>query len=589
MFRSDTKELRKWVDVRRKELEDARSPYESLWEDLRRNYEPAIGHALKGDLDTSRDAASRDDEEIFNSTPRINAHRLSAGLQSGITNQARQWFRFQAAGQRLGTNATRSYLDGATEEVQRQINRSNIYPTLDQIYLRLGVFGQACALLVPDGTDGVRMILCDEGAYYIADNNKGRVDTLMRRINMSYAQIVDEFGREDTPDYILDRLDKGGREQRATIYNLVCPVDAIPEGKLKDIPADREFASLYWVGGVNSGVPSRSDELKNSGFVAIRSFTYNPIIAPRWSPRCGSAYGFGPGEEGLGDARELQQLELAKMKLVEGESDPPMLAPASMRGDPIDTGPGGITYYNEAPQSTGTTRPVQRLFETRNSIEAVQQAIITCEERLRQIFLLDLFALMMNLNLAPKTMTAREVTELSSEKVALLGPILTRLNNDLLNPLVDGIWAVMVFQEQSGNADFGLLNAPSELMGEEIDAEYVSTLHAEQQASSRLTGLYRILEFAQGLAQFDASTTAKLNTFKMLDVAASSFFELGCVRDDKEAQAIIQQAQQAQQSEQRLKEAQAAEAEAKGIKALAQAPAGNGNVLDMIAGEGYGQ
>lgn len=568
--------LRQWCEMRRKSLERARLPYEGLWRELRSLYEPSLGHALKGDIDLNADAALREDEQIFNSRPRILLHRLAAGLQSGITNQARQWFRFRARDRRRGgTSQERAYLDHATEVVQNAINRSNVYPALDQMYLRLGVFGNSAALLVPDG-GGVRMILVDEGAYWLAADRTGRVSTLLRRINATIDQLREEFGESRLPESTRRRLRDGSREDRATVWNLVYPSDAGP--RVPGVPKDRAFTSLYWLGGPPG---TASGDSGPQGILDARSYTYNPIIAPRWSIRGGTAYGIGPGQIGLGDARELQSLELAFLKLVEQESDPAMLAPASMRGDPIDTGPGGITYYTEAPASTGTTRPVQRLFETRQSVEAVKIAIDQVDQRLRETFYQDLFALMMNLNLAPKTMTAREVSELSSEKVALLGPILTRLNSDLLGPLIDAVWAVLVFDAERSGDPYGLLDAPGSIAGEDFGVEYVSSLHVEQQASSRLTGLYRLLEFGTGLANIDQSVIAKMDTWRMMDIAAGSFFENGAVRDDRQAQAIMRQQQEAAAAEQELARSKAMAEQAKAVKNLSTAP-----VEGTASGEG---
>lgn len=578
---ADHERLARWIAKRKASLEAARNPHESLWIDIRDNYEPSIGIALDGEIDPN--TVGRGDDKIFNSKPRTLLHRLSAGLQSGITNQARQWFRFMAPNRSTGTpRNARSYLDAATMAVQNELNRSNVYPTLDQIYLRLGAFGTSGSLLVPDGDYGVRMILCDEGSYWIAEDIRGRVNTLMRRIAMTAGQAEEEFGKGSLPAPVRQLIDNKRYEENVFVWNLVCPAEQV-DGIGGDILKDRPFASVYWYGGACGG-SNTGTSVPDNHVIAVRSYDYNPIIAPRWNVRGGTAYGIGPGEMGLGDAKELQQLELAKMKLVEGEADPAMLAPSSMRGEPVDTGPGGLTYYPEQPQSTGTTRPVQRLFETRQSIEAVQMAITQVEDRLSQTFFQDLFSMMMNLNLAPKEMTAREVSELSAEKVALLGPILTRLNSDLLSPLVDGVWAIMVRQARENGDVHGILDAPRSLSGEEFSVEYVSSLHIEQQSSSRLSGLYRLLEFSQGCAQVDPNVPAKLDVNRMLDIAAESLREGGAVRDSKEAQKIIAQRQQAAMQAQ---QAQEMEAQSQAVRNMADAKLQDGSsALEALAGVG---
>ena len=210
-------------------------------------------------------------------------------------------------------------------------------------------------------------------------------------------------------------------------------------------------------------------------------------------------------------------------------------------------------------------------------------AIQDTENRLKQTFYSDLFAMMINLNMQPKQMTAREVNELSGEKVALLGPILTRLNNDLLNPIVDAVFAIAI--------DLGILpEAPSILQGKELRVEYVSSLHVDQAATSRLSGLYRILEFAGGIAKFNPEIVDKLDTDEMIDIAAKSLVENGVVRDDEDVKAIRAARAEAQaKAAQAEQQARMIPAMAKAGRDLAATPVGDGNALEAALQAGGAQ
>ena len=565
-FKSDTAELKRWLSKRKSSLENARRPMEAIWRDIRLYFEPNIGKALlEGDPDAV--AAQRDDEKIVNTSPRILLHRMNAGLQSGITNQSRQWFQLRTIDKKLSeTSAVRKWLDDVTEVVNGLMVRSNFYPALDQIYLQLGL-GTAAALVLQDDENGIHVRNIDTGAYWIAADRRGRVNVLMERLSMTADQLVAEFGEGWVPDLVNQRIKDGKGEERFETFHYVGPhnADLIP-----DIVATRPFASVYWIEGTAS-------QDSNDGILAIRSFGYNPIVAPRWSV-FGSVYGIGCCHIGLADAKQLQQLEADKLRIVELEVDPPMAAPSSMKGIPIDTGAGGISYY---PDTMGKGVPVQRLFETRQNLEAVVLAIQDTENRLKQTFFSDLFAMMINLNMQPKQMTAREVNELSGEKVALLGPILTRLNNDLLNPIVDAVFAIAI--------DLGLVpEAPPILQGQELRVEYVSSLHVDQAATSRLSGLYRILEFASGIANFNPAIVDKLDTDEMVDIAARALVESGVVRDDKDVEAMrsarAEEQRRAMQAEQ---QARLVPAMAKAGRDLAETPLGDGTALDAaIAAQG---
>ena len=564
-FKSDTQELRTWLNKRKSSLEQRRLPFESLWKDIREYYEPTLGKGLlEGSVDEV--AAKRDDEKILNTTPRLLLHRMGAGLQSGITNQSRRWFNFAALDNDLTEySAVRQWLDSTAEAVSSAMNRSNVYPALDQTYLHLGQFGTAAGIIYPDDENTVHLRMIDCGNYWLGDDKRGRVTSVLERISMTLDQVVEEFGKGWTPDRIIERIKNGKGDERVTVWHLV-QKHTRPD-LIKDIAKDRLFASVYWLDGDAS-------QDKNNGIIAIRSFSYNPIIAPRWATN-GTVYGIGCGQLGLGDTKQLQQLEADKLRLVEQEIDPAMAAPASMKDWPLQTGAGGITYYPDMQGKGGV--PITRMFETRAQIQPLLEAISATEQRLRQTFYADLFALMINLNMQPKQMTAREVNELSSEKVALLGPILTRLNTDLLNPLVDAVFAIAIEQ--------GLVEeAPPILQGQELKVEYVSSLHVEQAAASRLTGLYKIAEFTGALAQIAPSAVDKLDVDQMVDVAATSLVEFGVVRDDKKV-AALRQARHEQEVQMAQAQAQAQQAKqmASAAKDLSQTPVGQGGTaLDAI-------
>lgn len=563
-YKSDVAALKRWLGKRKTSLEAQRLPMETVWKEIRQYFEPNLGKALlEGDAETI--AARRDDEKIVNTTPRILLHRMNAGLQSGITNQSRQWFRLQTIDKKFSEYAeVRKWLDNVTELLTGMMNRSNFYQALDQIYLHLGL-GTACAVVCEDEEHGVHVRNVDEGAYWIATDRRGRVNVLMERLELSIDQLVEEFGEGWVPDELLERRKNGRNEDKHVVFHYVGPHNA---DLIKDILPGRPYVSVYWLDGkINDA---------NDGILAIRSYSYNPIIAPRWSV-FGSVYGIGACHIGLADAKQLQQLEADKLRIVELEVDPPMAAPSSMKGMPIDTGAGGISYY---PDTMQRGVPVQRLFETRQNLEAVVMAIRDTEERLKQTFFADLFAMMINQNMRPKQMTAREVNELSGEKVALLGPILTRLNNDLLNPLVDAVFALAI--------DQGMIpEAPRILQGQELRVEYVSSLHVDQAATSRLSGLYRILEFAGGIAQFNPQIVDKLDTDEMVDIAARALVENGVVRDDKDVQQIrAARADAEAKAAQAEQQARMAPAMAKAAKDLSQAPVGDSNMLEATLAQG---
>jgi hypothetical protein len=90
-------------------------------------------------------------------------------------------------------------------------------------------------------------------------------------------------------------------------------------------------------------------------------------------------------------------------------------------------------------------------------------------------------------------MTATEVIQRQEERMRVIGPVLGRLMNELLRPLIDRVFALML------RADM-LAVPPTSLQGIDIDVEYVSPL-ARAQKSSGLNNTMRALEILLPLSE----------------------------------------------------------------------------------------
>ncbi|NCW68329.1 MAG: hypothetical protein EBV86_07115, partial [Marivivens sp.] len=91
------------------------------------------------------------------------------------------------------------------------------------------------------------------------------------------------------------------------------------------------------------------------------------------------------------------------------------------------------------------------------------------------------------------TMTATEVLQRNEEKMRLLGPVLGRLQAELLQPLISRSFALLLRA--------GLLPAaPEELQGQDIDIEYVSPL-AKAQKQTDLQSMLRGFEIMMQVAE----------------------------------------------------------------------------------------
>ena len=184
----------------------------------------------------------------------------------------------------------------------------------------------------------------------------------------------------------------------------------------------------------------------------------------------------------LPDVKMLNLMSKTIIQAAQKQIDPPLLVPDDGFLLPVRTQPGGLNFFRSGtrdtitPLNTGANIPIGLNME-----EQRRTAI-------RSAFFVDQL-----LSGGAPNMTATEVMQRSEERFRVIGPVLSRLQNEMLRPLIDRVFALMLRKEL-------LQPAPDILQGKEVDIEYVSPL-ARAQKSSSLNGTMKALEILLPLAQ----------------------------------------------------------------------------------------
>ena len=155
-----------------------------------------------------------------------------------------------------------------------------------------------------------------------------------------------------------------------------------------------------------------------------------------------------------------------------------------------------------------------------------------------------------------RQITAREVAEKQEEKLLMLGPVLERLHNELLDPLIDRTFSIL---QKAGV----LPPPPPELQGKKLGVEYISIL-AQAQRMVAVGGLERLTDYTISLAQIYPEARHKLDPLQLVDeYGAAMGVNPNVVRADDKAKEIIAQEQQAQMQAMQQEQAAAAAQTAK--------------------------
>lgn len=521
-----------------------RSGWEPDWKDLAEYIDP---YSLR--LQTAdRNRGNRKGQKIINSVATMARRTLSAGMTAGITSPARPWLRLTTPDPEMAEfGPVRQWLQTTTQRMLTVMLRSNLYQALPQVYGHEGVFGTGCMLVQEDTEDLFRCYVQPVGSYSIGLDSRLLVNTFAREFRWTVRQVVERFVRGEGGAERWDRVstqvknawDTNRHEQIVDILHVIRP--------------NPEHDPRYMNGRAK---PFQSTYLELNGgenrYLRVSGYDSFPVLAPRWDVCGDDSYGIGPGHVARGDTKALQLLERRKSQAIEKMVNPPLTGPTDLRNGRVSLLPGDITYQDLREGQPGL-RPIH---EVNMRIDAAAGEIREHENRINSAFYADLFLMLAMSD--RREVTAEEIRAKQEEKLLMIGPTLGRQEQDLLNPLVDRVFALM--QEN------GLLpEIPQELAGVTLRIEYLG-LMAQAQKLVSTSGIERMASFAMQIAQAFPEALDKVDADQAIDEMADGIgAPLTMIRSDDAVAEIRAQRQQAAAA---AAQAQAAASTVQGAQAL---------------------
>lgn len=519
-----SQKLYEYLEKRRSTLKTERESFDSHYKALSENIQPRRGRFFVQD----RNKGDRRHNLIINSAG-TQAHRAAvSGIFSGIMSPTRPWFNLGTPDPGLMEYAPVSIWLSQVETIIRKVfNQSNLYNMAPVMLGETLLFGTGCMLHVDDFDDIARFYTQTVGTYYVGQNNRYEVDTLMREYEMQVGAMIQEFGLENVCTAVKDQYDKGNYDSWFPVCHMIEP----NRDRSSDNPfnINKPYRSVYYEpGNVNKKI------LRQSGFKTF------PAYVPRWGVTGEDVYGTDcPGMVALGDVKSLQIQEKRKAQAIDKLVNPPLKGPASVRNVPISSLPGGVTLHSgsSAEESLGT------LYQVNPQVQHLMMDIDKTERRIGDAFFMDLFLAISNMEgIQPKNQL--ELSQRNEERLLQLGPVLEQLHGEFLDKLIDRTF------EQLVEADV-LPPAPPELEGVELKVNYISSL-AQAQRAVATGGIERLAGFVGQLAQIQPQVLDKFDGDQAIDeYAAAIHAPPKIVRSDDDVLQERQerQAQQAQQQQ----------------------------------------
>lgn len=434
--------------------------------------------------------------KVYDSTGITLNETLAAGLHGMATNPASKWFSLRMVGTKVPLQdgsqisldeipAVQKYLADVEEVIWSRLYQpgTNFTTSLHEAYLDLGAFGTALMFLGQREDGGLLFEARPLAECVIDENTDGRVDTVIRCSEWTVRQMM-QMQRTvgwTVSDRVKELFEKQKYDEKVKVIHAVYPrADRDPTKKNKQ---NMPFASCYF-------------EHEECHCLQMGGFPEFPYLVSRWGKYAGEVYGRSPGMTALPDLKMLQAMELTKIKLIQKAADPPMW----MKDDGVvgqtRTVPGAINYWRGNPNDGVLLQPVAM-----QGIQYIIEDQVQLRERISRVFFADLMRMTDRAD-----MTATEVVHRTAEQMRLFGPLIGRLESELLGPMVERVFGIL--------SRLNLLPPPpEEIQGHEFTVEYVSPIATAQKQQS----MNGVMQAMQVLSMFGPDMGAQI-AGKNLDV-----------------------------------------------------------------------
>lgn len=471
--------------------------------------------------------------KVINTIAEDALYVLTSGMHGGLTSPSRPWFKLEWGNPDIQKfEPLKAWLQECEQRLHDSLHASNFYAVINSFYVEYAGFGNSCTYVGHDsGTDLVpfRFELLTAGEYVFSTGADGRPNQFFRVIYMTPRQLVDRFGTNVDKDVRRRVKENEAGVDRSYVTVLEC---LKYEGR-GDKPWSRVFYQMQTQGPAQSS--NKQEPLAKDGFYEF------PYPIARWNTIGSDILGIGPGSRALPDVKRLQEMEKSFLMATHKTINPPLNAPARMKGK-LNTLPGGYNYYAN-PQET-----VSDIYQVRFDFNGVSAAVERVEQRIQRNFFNDIFlTAARDPNATPYKAT--EVNAREQEKMLRLGPVIERLQHEFLQPVIERCFNIMMRKELMPE-----LSDELAAMAGDYQINLVSPL-ATAQRSVALQGINSFMAFIGNAAQFDQSILDNIN----VDAAAREYaditgVQLGVLRPEEEVQQIRQQRAKAQQAQQQKEE-----------------------------------
>jgi hypothetical protein len=549
---SQNQALIKLITGRQQKLENDKTAFNDRLQDVADlvcpHRDDILGNRLPGEKKGSK---------IFDGTAVAAAILAADGIHGYHVSPAFPWFKYMMNRKEVNkVPQIKLWLEEIEFNMYMALNRSNFYSEMWSYIYDGFTLGTAPIYPEEDLVNG-RIIFesVHPGEAYIAENKFGEVDILHRKRKIAARKLVQMFGKDSCPESVKQAYENNPFCEFEVIH-AVFPREEFDTRKMDG--RNKRFASVWLLSAGNH-------LLRVSG---MDQFGY---MVWRYMRTGKDPYGVSPAHLAMSDIKAINLMGKTLLGAAQLAVDPAYNVPAYLEGK-VQLKPRGLNYTKDGdhitPVNTGVNFPV--------GIDREQAKQRSIKER----FHVDTFLMLANLE-GRGQRTAYEVSQMMSEKAAVLGAELGPLNTEL-DHILDRVYDIESAAGRMPHPPDILLGMADKDPHLRFDPVYMGPLAQAQKERFQKDGLAKFFIDLAPIAQVFPDALDNIDSDATLRLMAENNSVPNEILKSKDAVEAVRQGRRQAQQSQTIKDSLGQVAPA--VKDLASADATTGGNLSALIG-----
>ncbi|MDD5348414.1 MAG: portal protein, partial [Candidatus Omnitrophica bacterium] len=348
-----------------------------------------------------------------------------------LTNAALPWHAIEMEDPALNKEEdVQGALAEANEVMSLQYHNSKFYTNIDGVYEEVLGFGEGCLFIGEGKKTPLNFQPFPLRGVYTDEDSEGDVDTLFRCFEMTARRAIQKWGKDKLHDQMKQSLDAADAADKTwEIVHVVYP------------RTDREInekTAAYKKDALNKPFLSAYIDTKNKHLIDEGGYDEFPYAVPRLFIMADDGYGRGLGWNALADTKMLNTMEKYGIRGWQKAVDPPTVGPDEGMSMPLKVGPGAHNYNSNWDKPGSEVKPLYGAGHS-TMLPNYEQKCEQKREQIRNFFFYKQFRTQQE----GQPRTAQEIIQIASENLKILGPLLHRLQEELLKPIITRSFGIL--------------------------------------------------------------------------------------------------------------------------------------------------